>query len=520
MRLLRDGRPPSRKAPSHVVISESASCRRPPKASRHAPTPIHFRLRRRRPRSPRRRATRRHRPPARDSAMINRSPNPVLAPFRFRSIGPASMGGRVDDIEVAPSDPNMIYVGYATGGVFKSDNNGTTFAPVFETYGSASIGDIAIHPTNANIVYVGTGEANNRQTSSFGDGIYKSEDGGKTFSNVGLKETQTIARIVIDPKSPDVVYVAAPGHLFGPNPDGGVYKTTDGGKSWDKIKYVDENTGFTDIAMDPSNSQDAVRGELSAPPQRMLLQRRRSRERALEVGQRGPIVGRASPATGCRVERSAASRSRCRKSNPNVVYAQIEAGAAAEAEAPARGAGAWRGGRRRSGRWWRRRSGRRSGPVGMTGATTPVPDADSAEGAVDAARGAADTTNRTPPAVDAQSLGRFQIRQQGQVVDGRQQLRRSAALLQPDPRRSEQRTEHLRRRRAHGEVARRRQDVPAARQRGRLLQHGRGPARDLDRSEERRTTSCAATTPASWSHGTRARHGSTCARWRRRCRTG
>ena len=88
-------------------------------------------------------------PPVRDSAMINRSPNPVLAPFRFRSIGPASMGGRVDDIEVAPSDPNVIYVGYATGGVFKSDNNGTTFTPVFETYGSASIGDIAIHPTNA-----------------------------------------------------------------------------------------------------------------------------------------------------------------------------------------------------------------------------------------------------------------------------------------------------------------------------------------------------------------------------------
>ena len=193
--------------------------------------------------------------PARDSAMINRSPNPVLASFRFRSIGPASMGGRVDDIEVAPSDPSVIYVGYATGGVFKSDNNGTTFTPVFETYGSASIGAIAIHPTNANVVYVGTGEANNRQTTTFGDGIYKSEDGGKTFTNVGLKETQSIARIVIDPKNPDVVYVAAPGHLFGPSPDGGVYKTTDGGKTWAKIKYVDENTGFTDIVMDPSNTR-------------------------------------------------------------------------------------------------------------------------------------------------------------------------------------------------------------------------------------------------------------------------
>src|ERR1700755_1552651 len=116
--------------------------------------------------------------PARDTnIVINQSSNALLAPFRFRSIGPASMGGRVDDIEVAPSDPSTIYVGFATGGVFKSDNNGTTFLPVFETYNSASIGDIAIHPTNPNIVYVGTGEANNRQTTTFGDGIYKSEDG-------------------------------------------------------------------------------------------------------------------------------------------------------------------------------------------------------------------------------------------------------------------------------------------------------------------------------------------------------
>src|SRR5215467_15460146 len=192
--------------------------------------------------------------PSRDTAMINRSPNPVLSSFRFRSIGPASMGGRVDDIEVAASDPSIIYVGYATGGVFKSDNNGTTFTPVFETYSSASIGDIAIHPTNPNIVYVGTGEANNRQTSSFGDGIYKTTDGGKTFTNIGLKDSQSIGRIVIDPKNPETVYVAALGHLFGPNEDRGVYKTTDGGRNWNKVKYVDKDTGFTDIVMDPTNS--------------------------------------------------------------------------------------------------------------------------------------------------------------------------------------------------------------------------------------------------------------------------
>src|ERR1041385_5396067 len=185
---------------------------------------------------------------------INQSDDPLLSGFHFRSIGPASMGGRIDDIAVSESDPNIIYMGYAVGGVFKSENNGTTFEPVFETYGTASIGDVAIHPTNPNIVYVGTGEANNRQTSSFGDGIYKTTDGGKTWTNIGLKETQTIARIVIDPKNPETVYVASPGHLFGPNKERGVFKTTDGGKTWNNVKFIDEDTGFTDIALDPSNS--------------------------------------------------------------------------------------------------------------------------------------------------------------------------------------------------------------------------------------------------------------------------
>src|SRR5581483_7811010 len=133
--------------------------------------------------------------------------SPVNA-LKFRAVGPASMGGRIDDIAVSESDPNIIYIGYAVGGVFKSENNATTFTPVFEHYTTASIGDIAIHPTNPNIVYIGTGEPNNRQTSSFGDGIYKTTDGGKTFTNIGLRETQTIGRIVIDPKHPDTVYVA------------------------------------------------------------------------------------------------------------------------------------------------------------------------------------------------------------------------------------------------------------------------------------------------------------------------
>ncbi|HEY5546468.1 MAG TPA: hypothetical protein VIK50_10470, partial [Gemmatimonadaceae bacterium] len=189
----------------------------------------------------------------RDTTMVNRSANPLLANFRFRSIGPASMGGRIDDIAVYEKDPRIIWIGYAVGGVFKSANGGTTFQPVFEQYGSASIGDIALDQNNPDIAYVGTGEPNNRQTSSFGDGIYKTTDGGKTFTHIGLRETQTIARVVLDPRNSNIVYVASPGHLFGPNPDRGIYKTTDGGRAWTKIKYVDENTGFTDLAMDPSN---------------------------------------------------------------------------------------------------------------------------------------------------------------------------------------------------------------------------------------------------------------------------
>ncbi|MGH7615717.1 MAG: WD40/YVTN/BNR-like repeat-containing protein, partial [Gemmatimonadaceae bacterium] len=178
----------------------------------------------------------------------------LLAPIHFRSVGPAGPGGRIDDIEVAPSDPSTIYLAFATGGLFKSENNGTTFQPVFESYETASFGDVAIHPTNPNIVYAGTGEANNRNSSSIGDGVYKTVDGGKTWTNVGLRETQTISRIVIDPRNPETVYAAANGHLFGPNPERGIYKTVNGGKSWSLVKFIDENTGFTDIAIDPSNS--------------------------------------------------------------------------------------------------------------------------------------------------------------------------------------------------------------------------------------------------------------------------
>jgi photosystem II stability/assembly factor-like uncharacterized protein len=340
----------------------------------------------------------------RDPAVINRSANPLLSSFRFRSIGPASMGGRIDDIAVAEKNPNVIYIGYATGGVFRSTNRGTTFQPVFENYGSASIGDIAIDPTNADIVYVGTGEPNNRQTSSFGDGIYRTTDGGKTFANIGLRETQTIARIVVDPRHPEVVYVAVPGHLFGPSPDRGVYKTTDGGRTWNKIKYVDENTGFTDIAMDPSNSNILYAAS---------YQRRRtgccyngggpgSALWKTEDGGRSwnRLSGGGLP--GAEYGRIALDVSR---SNPNVVYAQIEtdggepaATAVAGGAVVALGAGAAGGGGRGGGYDWCNNAGPGGGFGGGRGAAGAPTGPDS---------------NRVPPALSAARSGIFRSENKG-----------------------------------------------------------------------------------------------------------
>ncbi|MDX6305912.1 MAG: hypothetical protein QOI77_2881 [Blastocatellia bacterium] len=186
---------------------------------------------------------------------VNWSTDPMLKRFVWRGIGPASMGGRIDDIAAVESNPYIFYVGFATGGVWKTVNNGTTFTPIFDTYSTASIGDIAIASSNPDTVWVGTGEPNNRQSSSFGDGIYKSTDGGKTFAKMGLENSQTIARIVIDPKDANIVYVAVLGHLFGPNKERGIYKTTDGGKTWNNVKFIDEDTGFTDLVMDASDSK-------------------------------------------------------------------------------------------------------------------------------------------------------------------------------------------------------------------------------------------------------------------------
>ena len=173
----------------------------------------------------------------------------------FRNIGPATMSGRVDDFAVLESNPSIFYVATATGGLWKTVNNGTTWEVLFDDQDVVSIGDVAIAPDDASVVWVGTGENNNRQSSSWGGGVYKSSDGGHTWRNMGLVDTRHIARIIVDPRDNDVVYVAALGHLWGPNETRGVFKTTDGGVTWTKILYVDEFTGATELVMDPSNNK-------------------------------------------------------------------------------------------------------------------------------------------------------------------------------------------------------------------------------------------------------------------------
>jgi len=177
----------------------------------------------------------------------------ALKNLKFRNIGPAVMGGRVDDFAVVESDPRIIYTGTAAGGIFKTVNGGITWEPIFDEQPNSSIGDIALAPSNPAILYVGTGEPNNRQSSSWGNGVYKSMDAGKTWKHVGLKDTFHIGRIAVHPTNPDVVYVAALGDLWGPNADRGVFQSSDGGATWTKSLYIDDDTGVSDIAIDPQS---------------------------------------------------------------------------------------------------------------------------------------------------------------------------------------------------------------------------------------------------------------------------
>jgi len=172
----------------------------------------------------------------------------------WRSIGPAIMGGRTVDIEALARKPWVIYAAIGPSGVWKSENNGITWKPIFHKEKTVSVGDIAVSQSHPHIIWVGTGEATCRNSVTIGDGVYKSTDGGKTWKNMGLKETRHISRIIINPGDPNIVYVAAMGHLWGPNKERGLYRTIDGGQTWEKVLYLDENTGIADLAMDPEDS--------------------------------------------------------------------------------------------------------------------------------------------------------------------------------------------------------------------------------------------------------------------------
>ncbi|WP_319502132.1 glycosyl hydrolase [uncultured Draconibacterium sp.] len=177
----------------------------------------------------------------------------LVSGLKWRSIGPAWASGRIADFAVNPNNHKEYYVAVASGNVWKTTNNGTTWNPIFDNYGAYSTGVVVLDPNNSNVVWVGTGENNHQRALGYGDGVYKSLDGGKSFKNMGLKESRQIGGIVIDPRNSDIVFVAAEGSAWGPGEERGLYKSTDGGETWNKVLEISENTGVNNVVMDPCN---------------------------------------------------------------------------------------------------------------------------------------------------------------------------------------------------------------------------------------------------------------------------
>lgn len=187
------------------------------------------------------------------SSAAQATPDEILQRVSFRNIGPAVMSGRIADLDVDPKNLAVIYIATASGGVWKTTSGGIEFEPIFDAQSSASIGDVTVSLADSNVIWVGTGESNSRNSSGWGDGVYKSTDAGKTWTNTGLKETQQIGRIITHPKDVNTIWVAAIGPLWNPSEHRGVYKTTDGGATWSKVLYTDANTGAIDLVQDPRN---------------------------------------------------------------------------------------------------------------------------------------------------------------------------------------------------------------------------------------------------------------------------
>ncbi|HEX7051443.1 MAG TPA: hypothetical protein VF188_14645 [Longimicrobiales bacterium] len=186
-------------------------------------------------------------------AQTRSAPAGPFGELRFRSIGPAVTGGRIHDIEALPGDPATLYVATASGGLWKSVNHGTTWTPLFDDQPVSTFGDVAIAPSDPDVIWAGTGEQNNRQSSSWGNGVYRSTDGGRTWTHLGLVETRHIGKVLVHPEDPDRAYVAALGNLWKPGPERGVYRTTDGGRTWERVLFVDTLTGVVDLVMDPTD---------------------------------------------------------------------------------------------------------------------------------------------------------------------------------------------------------------------------------------------------------------------------
>jgi S1-C subfamily serine protease/photosystem II stability/assembly factor-like uncharacterized protein len=178
--------------------------------------------------------------------------------LHWRSLGPAAMGGRISAISVFEADPSTYWIATASGGLLKTVNNGVTFEHQFDHEKTVSIGDVCVAPSDRNIVWVGTGEANPRNSVSYGDGVYKSVDGGKSWQHMGLEKTFQIGKIVVHPTSPNIVYVGALGRLYGPNPERGLFKTIDGGKTWERVFFTDDKTGVIDLRMHPTDPETLI----------------------------------------------------------------------------------------------------------------------------------------------------------------------------------------------------------------------------------------------------------------------
>jgi photosystem II stability/assembly factor-like uncharacterized protein len=188
------------------------------------------------------------------AAALAQNPDPkLLESLEFRSIGPTTMGGRTADIESVPGKPHIVYAGTGGGGLWKSVNGGQKWTSIFDGYGTLSVGDLALDPRNPETIWLGTGEANMRNSVSFGTGVYKSPDGGKTWKHLGLSDTMHIARVLVHPLDSNTAYVCAIGHQSGPNDERGVFMTTDGGVTWNKTLFVDNQHGCSDLDIDPQN---------------------------------------------------------------------------------------------------------------------------------------------------------------------------------------------------------------------------------------------------------------------------